>query len=75
MQKIYNDAMNLTFSSGAENNVELARVGKGSCFGELALLRKDVRAANVAAISDSKVRWTQIRTLLEVSYTSYSVNP
>lgn len=38
-----------------ENRTELARVGKGSCFGELALLRREKRAANVAAMTDAKV--------------------
>ncbi|KAL0050057.1 hypothetical protein WJX82_003639 [Trebouxia sp. C0006] len=44
---------NITIYDDDEN--ELARVGKGSCFGELALLRQDVRAANVRALSDSLV--------------------
>ncbi|DBA85047.1 TPA: cGMP-dependent protein kinase [Trebouxia sp. C0005] len=44
---------NFTIYDDDEN--ELARVGKGSCFGELALLRQDVRAANVRALSDSLV--------------------
>lgn len=38
-----------------ENKTELARVGKGSCFGELALLRREKRAANVSAMTDAKV--------------------
>ncbi|KAL0042257.1 hypothetical protein WJX77_007366 [Trebouxia sp. C0004] len=44
---------NFTIYDDDEN--ELARVSKGSCFGELALLRQDVRAANVRALSDSLV--------------------
>jgi len=43
------------FSIFDDNKTELARVGKGSCFGELALLKRDVRAANVIAMTDSKV--------------------
>ncbi|GMH33824.1 hypothetical protein BSKO_01658 [Bryopsis sp. KO-2023] len=42
------------FSVFDENRTELARVGKGSCFGELALLRREKRAANVSALTDSK---------------------
>lgn len=34
---------------------ELARVGPGQCFGELALLKRDGRACNVIALQDSKV--------------------
>ena len=34
---------------------ELAQVGPGSCFGELALLRRDARAATVKAITDARV--------------------
>jgi hypothetical protein len=33
---------------------ELARVGAGQCFGELALLNSGARAANVMALEDSK---------------------
>ncbi len=40
-------------SAGAENNKELTRVMEGGCFGELALLRSDVRAATVKAVADS----------------------
>ncbi|GLC68711.1 cGMP-dependent protein kinase [Pleodorina starrii] len=38
-----------------DGNKELARVGEGGCFGELALLRSDVRAATVKAVADSSV--------------------
>ncbi|GLI69549.1 hypothetical protein VaNZ11_014092 [Volvox africanus] len=38
-----------------ENNKELAQVREGGCFGELALLRSDVRAATVLATADSSV--------------------
>ncbi|PNW85942.1 hypothetical protein CHLRE_03g199050v5 [Chlamydomonas reinhardtii] len=34
---------------------ELARVGEGGCFGELALLRSEARAATVMALSDASV--------------------
>ena len=34
---------------------ELARISKGSCFGELALLRQDARAASVRALTDALV--------------------
>jgi len=34
---------------------ELARIGPGSCFGELALLNDNPRAANVMALTDSQV--------------------
>lgn len=44
-----------TFSIFDDKKTELARVGKGSCFGELALLKQDVRAANVVAMTDAKV--------------------
>eukprot|EP00210_Caulerpa_lentillifera_P000821 g794.t2 len=43
-----------TFSIFDDKKIELARVGKGSCFGELALLKQDVRAANVVAMTDAK---------------------
>ena len=44
-----------TFSIFDDKKTELARVGKGSCFGELALIKQDVRAANVVALTDAKV--------------------
>ncbi|KAK9817313.1 hypothetical protein WJX72_012521 [[Myrmecia] bisecta] len=44
-----------TFTIFDNSNRELARVGKGSCFGELALLRQDVRAANVRALTDAQL--------------------
>lgn len=34
---------------------ELARVGAGQCFGELALLHSEGRAANVMALEDAQV--------------------
>ncbi len=37
----------------AESGRELARVGEGGCFGELALLRSEPRAATVMALSDA----------------------
>lgn len=44
-----------TFTIYDNLDAELARIGKGSCFGELALLRQDVRAANVKAVSAASV--------------------
>lgn len=44
-----------TFSIFDDKKIELARVGKGSCFGELALLKQDVRAANVVSMTEAKV--------------------
>lgn len=44
-----------SFTIYDEHGAELARIGKGSCFGELALLRQDVRAANVKAVSAAQV--------------------
>lgn len=38
-----------------DNGTEFARIGAGSCFGELALLSKGRRAANVMALVDSQV--------------------
>lgn len=38
-----------------DNNVTLATLKKGSCFGELALLKNDVRSASVVTISDVKL--------------------
>lgn len=43
------------FKCTNEQGVELARVGPGGCFGELALLRREPRAASVVALSDSQV--------------------
>mmetsp|Transcript_23756 Transcript_23756/g.77245 ORF Transcript_23756/g.77245 Transcript_23756/m.77245 type:complete len:910 (-) Transcript_23756:1251-3980(-) len=37
------------------SGMELAKLSKGSCFGELALLRSDVRAASVQAVTDCRV--------------------
>ena len=42
-------------SMQSERGRELARIGEGSCFGELALLRQETRAATVVALSDSQV--------------------
>jgi CRP-like cAMP-binding protein len=39
-----------------DDSKELARVGPGQCFGELALLSGDGRAANVIALDTSLVR-------------------
>lgn len=39
----------------AADGKELARVGEGGCFGELALLRSEARAATVMALSDASV--------------------
>lgn len=39
-----------------DDSKELARVGPGQCFGELALLSGDSRAANVMALDHSEVR-------------------
>lgn len=39
----------------ADDSKELARVGPGQCFGELALLSGDGRAANVMALDNSEV--------------------
>lgn len=38
------------------NGKEVARIDGGSCFGELALLRQEPRAATVSAMTDAKVR-------------------
>eukprot|EP00798_Chlamydomonas_sp_ICE-L_P007831 gene7831-1030_t len=43
------------FSIFDDQNRELAWVGEGSCFGELALLQKKVRAANVMALENATV--------------------
>lgn len=40
----------------ADDSKELARVGPGQCFGEMALLSGDTRAANVMALDNSEVR-------------------
>jgi CRP-like cAMP-binding protein len=40
----------------ADDSKELARVGPGQCFGELALMSGDLRAANVMALDNSVVR-------------------
>jgi len=45
----------ITLVSRAGNGKELARIGAGSCFGELALLNDSPRAANVMALKDSQV--------------------
>jgi CRP-like cAMP-binding protein len=42
------------FTCCDENGRELARIGEGSCFGELALLRQDRRAATVIAMTPAK---------------------
>ena len=42
------------FAVTDENDNELARCGKGQCFGELALLRSEPRAATVVALQSSK---------------------
>jgi len=50
----------------ADNSKELARVGPGQCFGEMALLSGDTRAANVMALDNSEVRghaWTPLDVL------------
>lgn len=39
----------------ADDSKELARVGPGQCFGEMALLSGDTRAANVMALDNSEV--------------------
>ncbi|EIE24738.1 putative cGMP-dependent protein kinase [Coccomyxa subellipsoidea C-169] len=41
-----------TFTIFDNSGKELARVSKGSCFGELALMHQDLRAANVKALTD-----------------------
>ncbi|KXZ43473.1 hypothetical protein GPECTOR_89g493 [Gonium pectorale] len=43
------------FSVVDDAGKELARVAEGGCFGELALLRSDVRSATVVALSESSV--------------------
>jgi CRP-like cAMP-binding protein len=45
----------LTLPGRADEGKELARVGPGQCFGELALLHSEGRAANVMALEDSQV--------------------
>ena len=59
-----------TFSIFDDKKTELARVGKGSCFGELALLKQDVRAANVVAITDAKVLWFAFIHSLTIDFRS-----
>ena len=44
-----------TFTVFDDTLGELARISKGSCFGELALLRQDARAASVRALTDALV--------------------
>ena len=44
-----------SFTCMGQGGKELARIGEGSCFGELALLRQDKRAATVVALTDAKV--------------------
>lgn len=39
-----------------DDDKELARVGPGQCFGELALLNSEGRAANVMALEDAQAR-------------------
>lgn len=43
------------FSCFSNDSKELARVGPGQCFGEMALLSGDTRAANVMALDNSEV--------------------
>ncbi|MGQ0709825.1 MAG: Crp/Fnr family transcriptional regulator [Rhodoferax sp.] len=46
--------------------VELARLGPGECFGEMALVRNDIRSASVVALQDSlALRFD--RTLLDAA--------
>ena len=45
-------------SCPADDSKELARVGPGQCFGEMALLSGDTRAANIMALDNSEVRLT-----------------
>ena len=42
-------------SAHPENGRELARISEGSCFGELALLRQETRAATVIATTNAEV--------------------
>ena len=44
-----------TFTVFDDTRGELARISKGSCFGELALLRQDARAASVRTLTDALV--------------------
>lgn len=44
------------FACVNDAGVQLAAVGPGGCFGELALLKRDARAATVVALSDAQVR-------------------
>ena len=44
-----------TFTVFDDSLGELARISRGSCFGELALLRQDTRAASVRALTDALV--------------------
>lgn len=46
----------LTLHTITDDSKELARVGPGQCFGEMALLSGDTRAANVMALDNSEVR-------------------
>lgn len=43
------------FSCRGQGGKELTRIGDGSCFGELVLLREDKRAATVVALTNAKV--------------------
>lgn len=44
------------FSCFEDDGTEVARVGRGSCFGERALIKRECRALNVMALTDAKVR-------------------
>ena len=51
------NALTHQFALTIEHGKELARIGEGSCFGELALLRQDTRAATVIALTSAQVGW------------------